>query len=158
MTESLYRFRVGTAPRETVRLHIGERHTRTTRYAVANFDEQQMTAMLRQTGDASAALAALQPVFEAKRKVADLDAQIAARNGEMARITQDQERLRENLKALKGTAEERDLTRRYTGELNAQEDRLAALQGEVKGLQVERSAAAAALATAVETVSLQPLS
>ena len=50
MTESLYRFRVGTAPRETVRLHIGERHTRTTRYAVANFDEQQMTAMLRQTG------------------------------------------------------------------------------------------------------------
>ncbi len=158
MTESLYRFRVATAPGETVRLHIGERHTRTTRYAVANFDEQQMTAMLRQSGgDTSGALAALQPVFEAKRKVADLDAQIAARNGEVALITQDQARLRENLKALKGTAEERDLTRRYTGALNAQEDRLAALQGEVKGLQVERAAAAAALATAVESASLQPL-
>ncbi len=157
MTDSLYRFRVLTAAGETVRLHIGERHTRTTRYAVANFDEQQMTAMLQQTGDASAALAALQPVFAAKRQVADLDAQITARNGEIAVITQNQERLRENLKALKGTAEERDLTRRYTGELNAQEDRLAALQDEVKKLQAERASAAAALSNAVETLSLQPL-
>ncbi len=156
-TESLYRFRVVTAPAETVRLHIGERHTRTTRYAVANFDEQQMTAILRQTGDAGAALAALQPVFAAKRRVADLDAHLAARNAEIALITQDQERLRENLKALKGTAEERDLTRRYTGELNAQEDRLVSLQGEVKALGTEHTAAAAVLATAVENATLQPL-
>ena len=124
---------------------------------MANFDEQQMTAMLQQTGDASAALAALQPVFAAKRQVADLDAQITARNGEIAVITQNQERLRENLKALKGTSYERDLTVRYTGELNAQEDRLAALQDEVKKLQAERASAAAALSNAVETLSLQPL-
>ncbi len=154
-TATLYRFRVLAAPGESVRLHIGERHTRTTRYAVANFDEGQMTALLRQNGgDGSAALAALEPVFAAKRRLADVDTQIAARNGEIGTITQDQNRLRENLKALKGTAEERDLTRRYTGELNAQEDRLGVLQGEVKVLQTQREAAVEAVATVVEGVSL----
>jgi Skp family chaperone for outer membrane proteins len=45
------------------------------------------------------------------------------------------------MKALKGSAEERDLLKRYTGELNAQEDKLAALRSELASLHAQRNAA-----------------
>ncbi len=38
----------------------------------------------------------------------------------MTEIQLDQQRLRENMKALKGSAEERALLQRYTGELSTQ--------------------------------------
>jgi len=72
--------------------------------------------------------------------VVALDAQIKAREGEIAEITKDQDRLRENMKALKGTAEERQLLQRYTGELNTQEDRLAVLRGQIADLHAQRNA------------------
>jgi hypothetical protein len=40
----------------------------------------------------------------------------------------DQKCVRDNLSALKGTAEERSLAKRYTAELNTQEDTLAMLR------------------------------
>ena len=63
----------------------------------------------------------------------------------MDRIASDQSRIRENMKALKGTAEEKALIQRYTGELNAQEDRLAAIRRELEDLQRSRDQAAAEL-------------
>ncbi len=47
------------------------------------------------------------------------------------------------MKALKGSPEEKALLTRYTGELNAQEDRLAALNKEGAALQLQRAAAQA---------------
>ena len=51
-------------------------------------------------------------------------------------IFDDQQRLRENMKALKGTPEEKALIQRYTQELNQQEDRLEAIRKQ--GEQLER--------------------
>jgi len=153
-TPAVYRFRVETKPGETVRLHVGQRHTLTTTYALLHTNADQIDAMLRQDGDPAQVRAALQPVFEAKRKLADLDAQMNANRNETARITSDQSRLRENLKALKGSAEEKDLVKRYTRELNAQEDQLAALRTQMATLQIQRDAAQADLAAKVEALSL----
>jgi predicted nucleic acid-binding Zn-ribbon protein len=54
-------------------------------------------------------------------------------------INQDQARIRENMKALKGSAEEKDLVQRYTRQLNSQEDRLIALNKEIADLQGQQS-------------------
>ena len=43
-------------------------------------------------------------------------------------IFDDQQRLRENMKSLKGSAEEKKLLERYTQQLDAQETRLEALR------------------------------
>ena len=48
------------------------------------------------------------------------------------RISEDQERVRENLKALKGSDAEKALTERYTRQLSTQEDRLDALRKEIE--------------------------
>jgi hypothetical protein len=45
------------------------------------------------------------------------------------------------MKALKGSPEEKALLTRYTNELNTQEDRLAAVRGQIAQLQQQRTAA-----------------
>ena len=154
-TSTIYRFRVITQAGETVRLHVGQRHTLLTRYALLTSSDQQIAALLQQEGgDTTQVRAALQPVLDAKRRVAGLDTQIASQRDEQSRIEADQNRLRQNLTALKGSSEERALVKRYTAELNGQEDRLATLRDTVTELQAQRDAAQRELETLVEGLNL----
>ena len=156
-TPTAYRFRVATPPRETVRLHIGERHTNFENIRLVDRTEGQLTLLLRNAKASPATLAALQPVFDAHNAVVALDDQIRANEAEVSAITKDQDRLRENMKALKGTAEERDLLRRYTGELNQQEDRLAALRTQLATLHTQRTASDADFQAKLEAVNIDEM-
>ncbi len=140
-TPTLARFRVSAAPSETVHLHVGERRTNSQFIRLVDRTEDQLILLFRNAHASPATLAALQPVFDAHHTVVALDAQITARTAEIASITADQSRLRENMKALKGSPEEKALLTRYTGELNAQEDRLAAINKELATLHTQREAA-----------------
>ena len=153
-TPDVYRYRVVARASETVRLHVGQRHTLLTRYALLNTTSQQLGALLQAEGDATRVTRALQPVFDAKQKLADLDAQLAADRGESSRIDADQNRLRQNLQALKNSPEERALLKRYTAELNTQEDRLEALRKSTDAVQVQRDAAQAELNRQVEALNV----
>ena len=62
--------------------------------------------------------------------------------------------LRENLGALKGSAEERSLVKRYTAELNTQEDSLGTLRRDLSALQQQRDAAANDLKNRIESLTL----
>ncbi len=153
-TATIYRFRVVTQPGETVRLHVGQRHTLSTRYALVNSNPSQIEVLLKQDGDPANVRSALQPVLEAKLKLAVIEAQIQTNNNETNRITNDQKRLRDNLSALKASAEERSLVKRYTAELNVQEDQLAALRTALTKLQADRDAAQANMTATVQTLNL----
>jgi hypothetical protein len=72
--------------------------------------------------------------------VADLDGKKDARDEEMKGIFDDQQRLRENIKSLKGSAEEKLLLLRYTGQLNDQETRLERLRKEIERLGAAKGA------------------
>lgn len=76
-------------------------------------------------------------------EVAAIDRRLNEPQAERTRIVQDQQRLRENMKALRGSAEERPLLQRYTRQLDVQENRLAALQEEVATATAERATATA---------------
>ena len=69
--------------------------------------------------------------------MADLEARKSARDGEQDKIFDDQLRLRENMKSLKGSAEEKALLQRYTQQLNGQETRLEELRKEMERLDAE---------------------
>ena len=140
-TPTTYRFRVLTAPAETIHLHVGERHTNYEYIRLVDRTEDQLILLLRNAHASPATLAALQPVFDAHHAVVALDDQIRAHEAEIGSITTDQNRLRENMKALKGSPEEKALLSRYTGELNAQEDRLSTINRELAQLRTQRTAA-----------------
>ena len=62
--------------------------------------------------------------------------------------------MRDNLGALKGSAEERLLAKRYTAELNTQEDTLATLRHDLAALQQQRETAEADLNNRIEALTL----
>lgn len=153
-TPMAYRFRVVTEPQETVRLHVGERHTNYEYIRLADRSVEQLTLLIRNAKASPAVLAALQPVFELHAQVVGFDEQIRAREADVAEIAKDQDRLRENMKALKGSSEERALLQRYTGELNAQEDRLAVLRSQLAMLHTQRIAADTDFQAKLDTVDV----
>jgi predicted nucleic acid-binding Zn-ribbon protein len=97
---------------------------------------------------------ALRPVLDQQNKTKSLRAQIASRQKEVDAITKDQARLRENMKALKGSAEEKALLQRYTRQLDQQEDRLATLHKEIDSLQQQHNQAQEELENLIQSVNL----
>jgi DNA repair exonuclease SbcCD ATPase subunit len=71
----------------------------------------------------------------------------------MTKIFDDQQRLRENMKALKGSPEEKALLQRYTQQLNEQETRLETLRKEVAQLEQQSATAQEALDKMIASLS-----
>ena len=84
---------------------------------------------------------ALRQIIAQKDAISKLNADLRSKQADVDRIFQDQERMRENMKALKGTPEEKALAQRYTGELNDQEMRLATLRTEISNLETAQKQA-----------------
>src|SRR5262249_11210385 len=82
---------------------------------------------------------ALHKIVEQKNLIAGLDQQVQTRQTQISAISLDQQRLRENMKALQGSVEEKALLQRYTKELNDQEDKLQTARAEIDSLAAKRA-------------------
>jgi hypothetical protein len=153
-TSSMYRFRVKVEPKSKETLELNESHPIESLYQLTNLTDDQIALFVRQKSINSEVEEAFRKIVAQKNKIATLDAQIARRTGETQKIYDDQQRIRENLKALKGSAEERALTERYTKQLSDQETQLEALQKESAALQAQRDEAQAELDKMIEDLSL----
>ena len=87
--------------------------------------------------------------------LAAITAEVTANDAERKRIDDDQQRVRENMKALKGSAEEKALVARYVRELNEQEDRVQSLHREMADLQQKREAAQKTLNDMIEGLQME---
>ena len=148
-TPTALRFRVVTTPHGSVRLHVGQRHTLEDLFRLTETNETQLSLYLRDREASPDLLQKLAPVFAAQARVTALDVAASQKRTAIHTLVEDQKRLRDNLMALKGTADERALARRYTGELGAGEDTLAGLRRDLASLELERAAGAAALSSTV---------
>jgi hypothetical protein len=153
-TSSVYRFRVKLDPKSKATLLVNESRPIETRYALTNLTDDQIALFVRQQSINPAVEEAFRKIVEQKDRIAAIDAQIAARTNETQKIYDDQQRIRENLKALKGSAEERALMERYTKQLSDQETRLDALQRESAALQAQRDQAQEELDKMIEGLTL----
>jgi hypothetical protein len=134
-----YRFRVAVDPGKTAELIIKELRPEIARIYISTLNDDQVTAYVHE-GDVKPDLeAALRRVIAKKSEISRVDQDIISVQQETESIDKDQGRLRENMKALKGSPEEKALLQRYTKELDSQEDRLAGLQKEVADLKASRA-------------------
>ena len=83
---------------------------------------------------------ALESVVELKMQISALNRQAAEKQLEITGITRDQDRMRENLKAMGKSEEEKQLVQRYVSKIAQGEDQLERLRAEEKKLFAERSA------------------
>jgi hypothetical protein len=150
----LYRFRVNVDPKKTERLVINEAKPLYTQFAMNEITDDQIGMFLFQKSINSEIEKSLRAIVAQKNVVADLDAKIKAQQKSIDQIFTDQGRLRENMKALKGSAEEKALLQRYTRQLDSQEDRLNTLNKEISDLQEKQNQARNQLDQIVQQITL----
>jgi hypothetical protein len=153
-TSVAYRFRENIEPKASIKFTVRESKPLESRFQLTNLTDDQITVFVQQKSINPEIAAAFRKIVAQKDRMAALDAEIARRQAETEKIYDDQQRLRENLKALKGSAEERALTQRYTQQLADQETRLETLQRESADLQAKRDQAQAELDAMIENLSL----
>ncbi|HTU32242.1 MAG TPA: carboxypeptidase regulatory-like domain-containing protein [Candidatus Acidoferrum sp.] len=153
-TSSVYRFRVSVKPKADTSLALVESRPIESNYALTNLTSNQIEMFVHQGSINAQIEEAFRKIVARKAVVAGLDAGLAKRANEKQQIYDDQQRIRENLKALKGTAEERALTERYTKQLSDQETQLETLQRESADLQTKRDQAQAQLDNMIQNLSL----
>jgi chromosome segregation ATPase len=121
---------------------------------LTNLNNDQVVLLTQQNGITPAMQDVFHRILDQKNQASSLAAQIQARQQEVESINKDQGRLRENMKALKGSAEEKTLLQRYTRQLDSQEDRLSALTKEISDLREKQTQAQQQLDHMVQEITL----
>jgi len=150
----LYRFRLSVEPKKTERLVVNEAKPLYTQYAVNGATDDQIELFLRQKSINSDIAKALRAIVAQKNVVADFDEKIRAQQKVIDQIFTDQGRLRENMKALKGSAEEKTLLQRYTKQLDEEETELGTLRKGKQATEKEQQLASAVLQHMIQELQL----
>ena len=98
---------------------------------------------------------ALKKITTQKAVVAKLEEEMENRQKDIDRIVEDQVRLRENMKALRGSAEEKALLQRYTKQLDEQETQLDALRKKIRDTEAQRDRANSELEKMMEGLQIE---
>jgi hypothetical protein len=152
-TADWMRFRLPVASKQTALLVVEEARPIQSAYQLTNITSDQIGLFVRQKSIDKTVEDALRKILAQKAVVSDLEEQKTSRDDETSKIYDDQQRLRENMKALKGSAEEKVLLQRYTRQLNDQEDRLEVLKKEMKQLESQSESAQALLDKMIQDLS-----
>lgn len=150
-----YRFRVEVAAKATATLPVDELRTLSTTYAVSDVNSDQIELFIKQGTINGEMAQALKKVTEQKAVVAKLEQEMEDRQKDIDRIVEDQGRLRENMKALRGSAEEKALLQRYTKQLDDQETQLEALRKQIRDTEAERDRANAQLEKMIDELQIE---
>ncbi|MGA2600125.1 MAG: carboxypeptidase regulatory-like domain-containing protein [Bryobacteraceae bacterium] len=153
-TAAWMRFRLHLNPKETNTLVVEEARPIYASYQLTNLTNDQLALFVQQKSLDKTVEDALRRILAQKDAVDALDAQKNIRDHEAEEIYDDQQRLRENMKALKGTAEEKALTQRYTQQLNDQENRLDILKKESAKIEAQQQDAQAVLDRMIQELTL----
>jgi cell division protein FtsB len=98
---------------------------------------------------------ALQKIAAQKAVVSKLEEDMENRQKDIDRIVADQARLRENMKALKGSSEEKALIQRYTSQLDQQETQLENLRKNIQDTEAQHDRANHQLQSMIDNLQLE---
>jgi hypothetical protein len=153
-TESFHRFRVALNPGQATTLAIPETVSRQTRVTLTGLTRPQLTLF--------AGRATPQQVREKLGQIVDVQEQITAMRGEVQTtqngidsLFRDQERLRENLKALKEGLEDQPLRSRYLEQLRRQEDQIESARARIESINRDIAAAQARLGDLISNLAFE---
>jgi hypothetical protein len=150
----LYRFRLNVDPKKTEKLVVNEAKPLYTQYELNLVTNDDVELLLRQKSINADIEKALRTITAQKNVVAEFDATIKEQQKAIDQIFADQGRLRENMKALKGSAEERTLLQRYTKQLDEEETQLDALRKKKQDTEAQQKLANSVLQNMIQEVQM----
>jgi hypothetical protein len=151
---SAYRFRIEVPSKETKTFTVEESKADTAQFALTALNLNVVEAFVKSNTLTPEMEQAMRQILAKKDAIAKLDADLKSKESAIQEIVQDQDRLRENMKSLKGTPEEKSLAQRYTSELNDQETQLAALRKAHAELTRSRKEAQQDLDSTIENLNI----
>lgn len=151
-TASLYRWRIDVAAGETTRLHIAGEHVRETSYILTRSNDNDLNAIVSITNRDPALERALQPVLDARRRVAEAQAALDQTKEHLGGLRGEEERQRANIAAL--AMADRRSRDRFVRDLNGTEDMLRTVQAELAMRTDALATANAELARRIEELQI----
>jgi hypothetical protein len=152
-TSGWMRFRLPVEAKQTASLVIEEARPLQATFTLSDVTGDQVATFVRDRSINPAIEESLKRVLAQKTVISNIETQKSARDAEMESIFDDQQRLRENMKSLRGSAEEKALLLRYTQQLNEQENRLELLRKELAKLETEVEREQAVLDRLIQEIS-----
>ena len=149
-TATAYRFRVEVKAKDSMDFVVEESSPTSTQITLNNITQPMIRSFTLKHELTPELEKFLREMLAQKDAIAKLDADLRQKQSELDSIGVDQNRVREDLQALKGTAEEKALAQRYVKELDEQETRLATLKKEIVDLQAKRKVAQQELDDTIE--------
>ncbi|HKE05792.1 MAG TPA: carboxypeptidase regulatory-like domain-containing protein, partial [Blastocatellia bacterium] len=138
-TEAYHRFKVVVAPKATTQFSVSEELPESHTYALTNITTNDIQVFVKSNYLTPQMKQSLESVTELKTQIAALSREVAEKQSEITTIVRDQERMRENLRALGKSDEEKQLVQRYVAKIAQGEDQLERLRLEEKKLQEDRN-------------------
>jgi protocatechuate 3,4-dioxygenase beta subunit len=132
-----YRFRVPLAAHQKVELPVTERRVLMETYTLSNFTRQDLELFIARHYIDASTRAVLEKIIDLRSRTAAAQERMETIDSEVEEIGKDQERLRDNIKALTATAEAKQLITRYVAKADTQETRLEQLNKEKQTLNEE---------------------
>jgi hypothetical protein len=149
-----YRFRVPLEAHQKTELAVTERRALMDSYALLNFTRQDLELFVSRNYIDANTRSVLEKIIDIKSRMAAAEARIEAIDQEVTEIGTDQQRLRDNIKALTATAEARQLITRYVSKADTQETRLEQLTKDKQAQQAEAVRLQAELESLVRSVAI----
>jgi hypothetical protein len=140
-TPDAYRFRLAVSPGQGATLEVREVSAEESQLVIGDLTDTDLVQMAAHGESTAAFRKAVTPILEKKAELARHERELAALEERVTAVVSDQARLRENMKALRGSSQEKALLRRYTEQLNAQEDRLGDLRASIATAKTSRDRA-----------------
>jgi hypothetical protein len=151
-TPTVYRFRQDVPAGQTTRLHVAEKHLGVTDYRLTTADDNQLALILNQTNHNAKLEAALQPILDARRRVADAQTAVNQTTTRLTSLREDEERQRANITALQHA--DKSSGDRFVKDLNKTEDAITAAQTELTTRTAALDTAKADLANRIDSFQI----
>jgi hypothetical protein len=151
---NFYRFKIEVKPKTTVEFAVQEESPVESSFAVSSVTPEQIGVWIKERSIDPQIEKSLQAIAEKKNEINDLAQNSSDLGREETGIFRDQERLRGNLDRLGQIPEEAQLRQRYIKQMEAQENRLAAIKTEIEKLKDARSAAQKQLDAMIQNLNL----
>ncbi len=151
-TADSYRFEVKLQARGSAGLAVVEEKLIETTHVVASQTPDFLLAFIQNKELNSRARQQLERVLELKNRIAANARQVREAEGEIATLTRDQERIRQNLASLRAVSGQQEQVQIFARELTAKEARIYEVQKRLEGLRKTQSELESQLQALLESI------
>lgn len=149
-TSTAYRFEVKLGPGATEKFPVNEERVYDESFVVSSLTPEVLLTYVQNKALSDAGRRGLQQIADQKRQIWETDEEINATKAEISDLTNDEQRVRQNIESLNRVSGQQDQVQKYAHQLSAQETQLATLRDRAGELKKQKSALESNLNSMIE--------